>query len=595
MEDWYKPAIISGIVLFVLLGCAKQNTAGPSGGPKDVTPPVIISSDPPMGSGNFSGKSFEVTFDEYFVLDNVTQKLLVSPPLEAMPEIKTKGKSMLVSFDEELKENVTYTFYFQDALRDLNEGNVYENFQYFFSTGPDIDSLSVTGSIFDAFDLEPVEDVYVMLYSQLDDTIPLTTGPRYLTRANNKGKFRIDHIAGGTYAMYGLVDLNSNKMYDLPEETFAFLDSTITITPSGNFIAPMPDTLKSAADSAAHTIIPGKEYELYLFTREKDIQYITSSQRNQANMLMITFSMPVDSGQFDISFPGYDNATFINRPSAERDTFRIWLTDSLMYNLERLSARLKFPETDSTGAITISYDTIEFRYIAPKLPRGQVTQPDNKLKYSTNVKARVGLKPEQMVTFRFETPVYEPDTSLINLYMVNDTVLLPLDYNISGDSLNSDRYTLSHQFVPDSTYLLITDRGAFRDIFGKVNDSTGIKFPVTSGDNFGSLILTLSGFKGNVILQLLRPDEKIVTSRYLNLPDDSKVEFKYLDKGLYKLKMIIDIDGNGEWTTGDYTLKREPEPVTYYPDDIDIKASWMLEENWVIKSIREKNRNKKAK
>ncbi|MCK7536284.1 MAG: Ig-like domain-containing protein [Marinilabiliales bacterium] len=52
------------------------------------------------------------------------------------PDIRLKGKSLLVSWDEELADSTTYTFYFQDAIRDNNENNPIPNYQYVFSTGP---------------------------------------------------------------------------------------------------------------------------------------------------------------------------------------------------------------------------------------------------------------------------------------------------------------------------------------------------------------------------------------------------------------------------------------------------------------------------
>jgi len=150
------------LILFISAGCAKQST--PTGGPRDEDPPVVVREEPPNGTTFFNGNSFEVTFDEFIVLDNVQQKLLVSPPLQEQPEIKIRRKTLHVEFEEELNEDMTYTFYFQDAIKDLNESNAYDNFQYVFSTGATLDSLSVTGNIYNAFDLNPGQEILVMLF-----------------------------------------------------------------------------------------------------------------------------------------------------------------------------------------------------------------------------------------------------------------------------------------------------------------------------------------------------------------------------------------------------------------------------------------------
>ncbi len=76
----------------------------------------------------------------------------------------------MIEFDEKLKDSTTYTFYFLDAIRDLNEGNILQNYQFVLSTGPVIDSLSVTGNIYNAFNLEVPEKTEVILYRELADS-----------------------------------------------------------------------------------------------------------------------------------------------------------------------------------------------------------------------------------------------------------------------------------------------------------------------------------------------------------------------------------------------------------------------------------------
>ena len=142
--------IQTGILIF---GCAR--TSVPTGGPKDKEIPVILKSVPENGAKNFRGNEIIVSFDEYVVLDQITEKFMVSPPMKKRPDIFTKGKSIRIGFENELRDSTTYTFYFQDAIRDLNEGNAINNYQFVFSTGPFIDSLSVTGNVYSAPDLSP--------------------------------------------------------------------------------------------------------------------------------------------------------------------------------------------------------------------------------------------------------------------------------------------------------------------------------------------------------------------------------------------------------------------------------------------------------
>ncbi|MGB8490206.1 MAG: Ig-like domain-containing protein, partial [Bacteroidales bacterium] len=125
-------------------GCAKMNT--PTGGPKDREAPKITNSVPPNGTVNFKSSEVVITFNEYVVLDKINEKFMVSPPMKRKPKVFTRGKSVHIQLFDKLRDSTTYTFYFQDAIRDLNEGNPISNYQFVLSTGPVIDSLSVTGN-----------------------------------------------------------------------------------------------------------------------------------------------------------------------------------------------------------------------------------------------------------------------------------------------------------------------------------------------------------------------------------------------------------------------------------------------------------------
>ncbi len=582
--------IVGLLVLIVIMSaCAKQNSSGPTGGPEDITPPHVVEANPPEKTINFSSKSFEVTFDEYFILDNINQKLMVSPPFEKKPEVKIKKKTLLVNFEEELRDSVTYTFYFLDAIKDLNANNPVDNFQYVFSTGPVLDSLSVLGKIYDAGTLDPGEEIFVLLYSSHGDTMPQTTIPEYIAKASAEGEFRIDNIAGGTYSIYGLKDLNSNKIFDLPDESFAFTDSLITLSAANNYIPPMPDSLSTRQDSARYEHMPGKEYELFLFTEEFNQQYLTSSDRKEAYKLRYTFKIPIDSGQFAIEFPDAPGTNFKMEESRNRDTITVWLLDSLLYSEQTIKALTSYPLTDTTGGITILKDTMTFRYMAPRQTRGRTTDNKSALSVVHNGSARPGVKPGHKLTLSFDKPIAKIDSSLLKLFVTADTSQLELDYKLRWDTINYNSLILDYDFIEDSTYIAVWEKAAFTDIFGNLSDSAGVRFMVRNKDSYGTLTMTLSGYEGNVILQVMNPKGSIAEERHLDLPDQNESYFALLNKGDYMLKLIFDLNGDGKWTTGDYKLKRQAEPVGFYPSLINIKVQWDLEQDWEIKEINIKS------
>ena len=73
--------------------------------------------------------------------------------------------------------------------------------------------------------------------------------------------------------------------------------------------------------------------------------------------------------------------------------------------------------------------------------------------------------------------------------------------------------------------------------------------------------------------------------------------FPLLESGSYRARVIYDLNGDGKWTTGDFSSGRQPEPVSYYPDEIDLKTGWNLEQDWDmgVKNIKDQKLREKKK
>ena len=183
--------------LAVVLSCAKQGY--PSGGPKDEKPPVVLSTTPANGSLNFGEKQFSIAFDEYVNIKDAENNILVSPPMNTKPEYTTKGRSVVVKLKDTLMPNTTYLFQFKEGIVDFNEGNPLPSFEYVFSTGSSIDSMTLRGQVLDAFTLKPFSQVVtVMAYGEsqmadtLGDSIVAKVQPMYATRTDKEGNFALN-------------------------------------------------------------------------------------------------------------------------------------------------------------------------------------------------------------------------------------------------------------------------------------------------------------------------------------------------------------------------------------------------------------------
>jgi uncharacterized protein (DUF2141 family) len=582
---------VAALVALFILSCAKINS--PSGGPKDLDAPVILKSQPENSTVMFSGKSFIITFDEFVVLDKITEKFMVSPPLKTKPEVRLKGKNLVVSWEDTLADSTTYTFYFQDAIRDNNENNAIQNFQYVFSTGPVLDSLSLSGNVFGAYDLEVVPEVLVMMYSNLSDTAPRTLLPAYISRPDVSGGFLISNIKPGRFRLYALKDINGNKMYDLEDEAFAFCDSIIDITPDAYYNI-IPDTIKykpeKAPEKTKDDIFTFGVHRLYAFTSEAKKQYLRYTERKSSGSIGFGLAIPSGTGQVSIELTGIGPDTWYMENNARRDTFMLWITSPEVYDRDVIDALLTYPFTDSTGTIIQKTDSVIFRFRKPEAPRAGVRKIPA-LSLATNLSGKI--KPGAIPAFTGPAPLKEPDTSKITLMQIVDTIKTELPAVLIKDSTNSRRILMKTPLKAGGSYTLECKGGAFTDIYGNATDSIVYRITVGLVEDYGSVTAKFTGYAGDMIIQLLGDKEKVLQEKILESPGE--IKFELIDKGRYRMRAIYDIDSSRTWTTGDFGLTRNPEPVAYYPGELDVKINWELEQDWDLGAMYKKDVSLRAK
>jgi hypothetical protein len=569
---------LSAAILMAYTGCAK--ISAPTGGPRDKLPPVVIKSTPASGTTNFTGNQFEIEFDEYVALEKISDKFMVSPPMKKKPRVFIKGKSVITEFEDKLKDSTTYTFYFQDAIRDLNEANILDNFQFVFSTGPVIDSLSVTGNVFKSFDLEVPEKAQVMMYRELADSAAEKHIPDYIANVNDDGYFRIDNVKAGKYRLYSLIDADNSRNYNLTDEPFAFFSSPIEVSAEKSYIPFVPDTTKVKAGQKKPDIPLDRktEYRMFLYTALKKNHYLTSSPRPNKYQLIYTLSLPPGTMNFDFSIPGTAADKYFTERSRNNDTLKVWVTDSTLYSQQNISTLITYPSTDTLGITGYKTDTIPMRFIAPRAPRAaKVKKPV--LPLETNL-SNPSLRPGNRILFRTQTPLKYPDTTLIRLYEIVGTNRKTMPYSISSDSTNSCRYFMDAVIVPAKKYLFVADSGAFSDIYGLSSDSLGYKFAQRDAEAYCKLTLNITNFDGSRIIQLLSREEKVLGEVVLSKP--GKAEFPLLETGFYRIRAIRDLNGDGKWTTGDFSKGQQPEPVTFYPTELELRTGNYLDQDWIM-------------
>ena len=417
-----------------------------------------------------------------------------------------------------------------------------------------------------------------MLYSDLSDSAFIKKIPDYISRVDENGYFRIDNIREGFYRIYALKDVDNSKNYNLPEEEIAFLDTVLNVNVTNNYLPLFSgEQTVSISGEEADTIIPTGDHKLILFKPFIKNYYLTSSLRNEAYKLSYTLSVPPDTIGFSFSLPGADEDSYFIEKSRKKDTLVVWLKDSTIYSQPIINTVIRYPFSDTSGVVIQREDTVKLRYISPRAVRGKQTPAP--YRFTSSVSGGTVI-PGKDIIFSSPTPFREPDTTKIRLFHLKDEGQINLPYIMKKDTLNSCRIYFNADMLPGEEYLFIAFNEAFGDIYGAKSDSTGIKIRVRENSSFGKLIVNVQNHVGKRIIQLLSSDETI--AREVKMDEDGKAEFPLLNKGLYRMRIIYDLNGDGEWTTGDYSARRQPEPVSFMPREIEVMENWENELYWDV-------------
>ena len=607
--------LLTVVIGGVLTSCARMGN--PDGGWYDETPPKVLGATPADKATEVKVQKVKISFDEFVKIDNPTENVIVSPPQLQAPEIKATGKSIEVKLLDSLKANTTYTIDFSDAISDNNEGNPLGNYTYSFSTGAEIDTMEVSGYVVAAENLEPVKGILVGLYANLADSAFEKQPMLRVSRTDSRGHFVIKGVKRGTYRVYALQDVDGNYQFNQKSEMIAFNHELIK--PSV-----MDDTRQDTlwSDSLHIADIKRVGYAHFLpdnitlcaFHEVLTSRYLLSVTRNEANHFAVNFSygnpkLPQIKG---LNFNAHD--AFIAIPNAKRDTIDYWLRDTALVNQDTLRMEMTYLMTDSAGQLVSQTDTLEvlskqpyerrMKQLKATYEKWQKQQEKLKKKgepYQTEMPRPTlairmqntnEIDPEKRLQLQFETPISAIDTTKVHLYTKVDSLWYRANYqllpaarrNAEGHFVRPDslkygmNYEISADWKPGQDYSFETDSTAFTDIYGAVTPKYKQGFKVKGDDEFGSLVITLTGLDGQpCIVQLLDRNDKVIKEV---AAEHQQAEFYYLKPETYYLRLFVDSNHNGIWDTGDYAKDRQPEAVYYYPGKIECKAKWDLTESW---------------
>ncbi len=552
-------------ILFVQLACSCAQQGVPTGGEKDSQPPQLLESQPQNRQTLYRGNQVTLVFDEFIQLNNPREQIIIVPPLDKKKlEVTSRKNRFILRFNQALKDSTTYNINFRETIQDITERNPVKNLKLAFSTGPDVDTLSISGTVRRHLTNEPQENCVIALLPWSDTANIFKQTPLYFTLSDKNGVYQLDNIKKGKYLIYTFNDKNKNLIVDSQLETFGFKSQ--------------PIELKDNNLTVQLTVLKLDMRPLRL-----------ASARPVGNQFIIRFN----KGFRDISLQVQDTTLNIFYSQPEPSTISIYRSFDLQDSLQ-----LKISCTDS---LQNKVDTAIYLKFSKQgmLPEKFNLQLD-KVNYHTQSRLLTA-------EIRFNKPVVKSLADSIIVYAdtlhaisfsqtdftwnkthtqtsITKTLETPLNFEITPRQRRKQKTDLSQKDKtkePDYRQLinhLILKRATF---ISAENDSSTATFAsikkITPEDQATILynvdsetIALVEAYTKNQVMAT----SKTKTGRFSNLPPDT-----------YRLRAYIDTNQNGVWDWGNFYLRQEPEPVWFYYEnntaDIPAKANWEIGPLWI--------------
>ena len=535
-SNTYRLLYIPIVFLFLLsfTDCAKKGR--PSGGLRDTIAPVILRSAPENFTINFKNNEIRITFDEFIKLKDISKELIISPPLKYAPVITplSVSKVLKIKILDTLKENTTYSFNFGNSILDNNEGNLFPNYKYVFSTGSYIDSLTLKGTAIDA--LLPKTDfpTTVVLY-QVDqsykDSLVFLEKPTYITTTiNETNNFELSNLKQGTYQLIALKEQTRNYTFQPKTDKIGFYKDLITIP---------TDSL----------------FELRLFKEVPDFKP-TRPKLESSNRISFGYEGKTDNYQITLLTPMEDDFQYQVLKQPGRDTLNFWFKpkvtkDSLVFVTK--------------NKLQIDTTTVRFRELYSDSLR--LTAINDRL-----------ISLGDTLKLKANTPLVAINSEKISV-VTKDTLAIDFVAQINTKE-NAAQIVFDKQ--EEQLYSITLRNGALTDYLSNTNDSIVYRQQVKPIADFASLNLTLDNAdEFPLLIELIDEKFKVVKQTYLEA--NAPVFFEHINPGNYFIRLIMDQNKNKIWDPGNFLDKLAPERVVYYPSIIELRANWSWSETFTLK------------
>lgn len=529
-------------VCVLCISCAKQSS--PMGGPQDEDPPKLISSTPTDQSTSIRPDKIVLTFDEYVGLENANKGVVITPKINKdLVEFTALKNTITVLLKQELEDSTTYVFDFQKSVVDISERNPAEKLKLVFSTGNQIDSLNLSGSLRIPYSeqSEDYRNVLVGIYPLNDSTDVFTEPPYYLAQVDTMGNFNLSNLKAGSYRAYAWRDTNGNLKAEYKSEDYDFL----------------PDTI-------------------HLNTNSIDSAFFNLSK---ADLTPIKILRTTNFGEnFDI---------ILNRNPVKTTVEVEGLGENVFY--VQGDKRIRFyPKTAGTDSLSLKLtvqDSVGFSkdsLVWAKFPTSE-RKPE---KLSVEVNSGKSFYQNLNMKLTFNKPI--ANIRLDSLRLKADSIFIPVRKEMLSFADSSMRDILRIQaFISDSInsdlITLVAADSTFQDIEGVVNER-----PLQANYKKLERKELADGISGEIrgavtplVVQLINGKKEVAYE--LIIDTGTKFSFSLLEPGTYSLRILEDRNGNQIWDPSNYQMRKSAERIFYYEGedqtrDLVVRGGWTVED-----------------
>jgi len=561
------------------------------GGPYDTIPPVVLGVYPNNYATNFKDKRITLDFNEYVQIKEQQKELFTSPAMKK-PTITLRGKSLIVDLKADtLLPNTTYAIEFGAAIADNNEGNPLHGLRYVFSTGDRIDSMIMSGYTEKSETADSLGKTFIYFFEadsvaepkEWDSTM-FNYSPSKIARSQNNGIFIAQNLRPVDYRVYAFNDTNGNQIYEPSVDMVGFLDGVYNpskMPPFGVWY----DSIRR---------YPSADPQLYfrLFTDKSFVrQSMQDAVRPEQHKILITFAAEKPEIR-SIKLNGIDPDSIIYEPSLKGDSLTLWLNmrgenipDSLkgeMIYMKHDSLRQLQPDTAKLNLNWRRVESKQQEREREKLEKAKAkaeangeewTEPDTPSQFRIlNFKNKYDVNPEQHYPLSFATPLTRLDSARVQMLSwgeEGDTIKERITF--VRDTANMRRWLIKANWDAKRKYSLRLPKDVMFDVAGEGNDSLNSEITVADIDKFAKLNLTIKPRTegGKYVVQFVDGQNNKSIIREIRHLGEGTHTINYIPAGELRMRIIEDINDNGEWDGGNMVERRQSERAEFYKNERD--------------------------